>query len=132
VNESGDPSADTSFVPLGGTSLGVINAEVRFPSPLMSRQMRLAAFLDAGAIANENIWSVSADDWRITPGVGLRITTPVGPARVDLGYNPHDPPSGVLFQVQGDSIAPVRTDYKPVAPGFFGRMRLHIAIGQAF
>ena len=132
VGDSFRASADTSFVPLGGTSLGVVNAEVRFPSPIMSRQMRLAAFLDGGTIANGNIWNVGAQSWRFTPGVGFRIATPVGPARVDVAYNPYNPPAGVLFQVQGDSIAPVLTDYTPPVPGFFGRMRLHVAIGQAF
>jgi outer membrane protein assembly factor BamA len=122
------PGRDTTFVPLGGTSLGVLNLELRFPSPILRRQMRLAAFLDGGVISND----VDAGGWRFTPGVGVRITTPVGPARVDVGYNPYDPVSGVLFQVAGDSITPVRDNFRPATPGFFGRMRLHVAIGQAF
>jgi outer membrane protein insertion porin family len=126
------PGADTTFVPLGGTSLGVINAEVRFPSPLMRRQLRLAAFVDGGAINSGNIWNMDAQDWRFTPGVGFRIATPVGPARVDFAYNPYNPVTGVLFVVAGDSITAVRDDYTPPSPGFFGRMRVHVAIGQAF
>ncbi|HEX6559359.1 MAG TPA: BamA/TamA family outer membrane protein, partial [Longimicrobiales bacterium] len=119
-------------VPLGGTSFGVANAEVRFPSPLFRRQMRLAAFIDAGAIRSGNIWEMVGTDWRFTPGVGLRIATPVGPARIDAAYNPYNPVAGVLFVADSARIAPVRTDYAPPAPNFFGRWRVHVAIGQAF
>lgn len=125
-----DPNA--RFVPTGGTSLGIANAEVRFPSPLLPRLLRLAAFMDAGAVGNGNVWDMDAQDWRYTPGLGLRITTPVGPARVDLAFNPHDPTPGVLFQVTDDALIPIQTDYTPEAPGFFNRLRLHVAIGQAF
>jgi len=35
---------------------------------------------------------------RITPGFGLRISTPLGPARLDLAYNPYSLLRGTLFQ----------------------------------
>ena len=128
------PGRDTSFVPVGGTSLGIVNGEVRFPSPLFPRLTRLAFFVDAGAVGTGNIWNLDASDWRYTPGVGLRIATPVGPARVDLAYNPYNPPRGVLFLAHEDSsrIIPLTTDYAPPPPSFFGRLRVHVAIGQAF
>ncbi|MGQ0562216.1 MAG: BamA/OMP85 family outer membrane protein [Gemmatimonadota bacterium] len=129
-----DTARDGRFVPSGGTSLGVVNAEVRFPAPLFSRVLRLAAFVDAGAVGTGHIWSLDAHDWRYTPGIGLRIRTPVGPARVDLAYNPYDPVHSVLFLAHPDStsITPIRDDYAPPAPSFFGRLRVHVAIGQAF
>lgn len=122
------------FVPVGGTSLGIVNGEVRFPSPLFPRLTRLAVFVDAGAVGTGNIWNMDASDWRYTPGAGLRIATPVGPARVDLAYNPYNPPRGVLFLAHRDSaqIIPLSQDYAPPAPNFFGRLRVHVAIGQAF
>ena len=86
------------------------------------------------AVGTGNIWNMDASDWRYTPGVGLRIATPVGPARVDLAYNPYNPPRGVLFLAHPDSanIIPLATDYASPAPSFFGRLRVHVAIGQAF
>lgn len=127
------------FVPIGGTAYGVANVEVRFPSPLFRRQLRLAAFMDAGTVGTGNIWNLELKDWKFTPGVGMRITTPVGPARVDLAYNPYDPQRGVLFFAEdtdddgrADVLTPVRDDYAPPSPGFFGRFRVHVAIGQAF
>ncbi len=126
------PVGDPGRVPLGGTSYGVGNLELRFPAPLFRRQMRLAAFVDAGAISSGNLWELDGADWRFTPGVGMRIVTPVGPARVDLAYNPYDPVHGVLFVTEGTRIVPARDNYAPPPPGFFGRLRVHVAIGQAF
>lgn len=120
------------FVPIGGTAFGVANAEVRFPSPILRRQLRLAAFVDAGAVGTGNVWELDAKEWRFTPGVGMRIATPVGPARVDVAYNPYDPVRGVLFLADDENLTPVRDDYAPDSPGFFGRFRVHVAIGQAF
>lgn len=127
-----DSVSAPGFVPTGGTSLGVVNAEMRFPSPLLRRQLRLAAFIDGGAIGTRNVWNIAARDWRFTPGVGFRMATPVGPLRADVSYNPYGPVTGVLFRVDSASIVPVRDDYTPPRPGFFGRMRVHVAIGQAF
>lgn len=122
------------FVPVGGTSLGIVNGEVRFPSPLFTRLTRLALFVDAGAVGSGNLWNLDARDWRYTPGAGIRVATPVGPARVDLAYNPYNPPRGVLFLAHRDSarIIPLTANYAPTAPNFFGRLRIHVAIGQAF
>ena len=127
--EACDDCAD--FVPTGGTSVAVINAELRFPSPFLRRQLRLAAFIDAGSVSNGNLWD--ARDWRITPGVVLRIITPVGPARVDMAYNPYGPASGVLYVLAEDGeIVRARDDFKEPAGGFFSKLQFHVAIGQAF
>jgi outer membrane protein insertion porin family/translocation and assembly module TamA len=34
---------------------------------------------------------------RWTPGVGVRVFTPVGPFQANVGYNPYPRPSGALF-----------------------------------
>lgn len=132
LHPENDTTAPPVFVPTGGTSLGVVNAELRFPSPLLRRQLRLAAFVDGGAIGTRNIWNIVGRDWRFTPGMGFRMTTPVGPLRADVAYNPYRPVTGVLFHVDDVNITPVREDYAPPMPGFFGRLRVHVAIGQAF
>jgi outer membrane protein assembly factor BamA len=123
---------DATAVPVGGTAYGVANAELRFPSPVFRRQMRLAAFVDAGAISETNVWQMNLRDWRFTPGFGIRMATPVGPARVDVAYNPYNPAHGVLFLAQENRIVPVTPDFAPDTPNFFGRLRVHVAIGQAF
>jgi len=94
-------------------------------------------------------------DW--TPGVGLRVFSPVGPIRVDVGYDPHshlrpgpvyyNPPlaGGVapLFcvtpgtlpgqQEQGSSAPACPATYVPAPQtGFFRRLTLNFSIGQAF
>ncbi|MGI8817560.1 MAG: BamA/OMP85 family outer membrane protein, partial [Gemmatimonadales bacterium] len=72
----------------GGNSIAVANVELRVPSPLLSSRLRLAAFVDAGGVwqrgGNERTAVI-----RATPGVGLRIATPLGPARLDVAYNPY-------------------------------------------
>lgn len=134
LQQNGSFIDEATFVPTGGTSLGLVNAEVRFPSPLFPRLLRLALFVDAGAVGTGNVWNLDASDWRYTPGAGLRVTTPVGPARVDLSYNPYGPQRSVLFFADetNGSITPVRDDFANPAPGFFERLRVHVAIGQAF
>jgi outer membrane protein assembly factor BamA len=118
------------FVATGGTSVVVFNAEVRFPSPFLRRQLRLAAFIDAGSVSNGNLWD--ARDWRLTPGVGLRIITPVGPARVDMAYNPYPPETGTLYVLSGNQIVRARNDFTVPEQSFFAKLKFHVAIGQAF
>ncbi|HSL69504.1 MAG TPA: BamA/TamA family outer membrane protein, partial [Longimicrobiales bacterium] len=125
-----EPVDAPRFVPVGGTALAIANAELRFPSPIMRRRLRLAVFVDGGSVGTDNFWRL--DDWRVTPGVGLRIQSPVGPARIDVAYLPYGPPIGPLYSVEGDTLVRVRDDFRPVQGNFFSRFRIHLAIGQAF
>jgi outer membrane protein assembly factor BamA len=119
------------FIPTGGTSIAVVNAEVRLPSPFFRRQLRLAAFVDAGSVSTGNLWDTSG--WRVTPGVGLRIITPVGPARVDMAYNPYNLPRSALFVVNDEGqIVAAPNDFQVSTGGFFSKLKFHVAIGQAF
>ena len=124
--------ACATLVPTGGTNVAIINAEIRFPSPIFRRQLRLAAFIDAGSLTTGNFWDLGGRDWKVTPGVGLRIITPVGPARVDMAYNPYSPITSTLYVSNGTNLVPVRTDFKKPDAGFFGKLKFHVAIGQAF
>ncbi|HUP87998.1 MAG TPA: BamA/TamA family outer membrane protein, partial [Longimicrobiales bacterium] len=125
-------SVHADFIPTGGTSLGIINIEVRAPSPIFARQLRLAAFVDAGMVGNRNLWHIGRDQWRFTPGVGARATTPVGPIRVDVAYNGYPPVAGPLFQTQDELLVPVDPSFRPSSGGFFSRFRMQVGIGQAF
>ena len=35
--------------------------------------------------------------YRVTPGIGVRVETPIGPLRMDVGYNSYGPPSGPAY-----------------------------------
>jgi outer membrane protein insertion porin family len=85
----------------GGNSLIVANAELRVPSPFMGDKLRLALFVDAGTV-----WQRGGEGqggspaMRITPGFGLRFLTALGPARLDVAYNPHRLPASRLFLIR--------------------------------
>ena len=71
-------------------------------------------FFDAGNVWN-NAWDFNLSDLRRDVGPGLRYMTPIGPIRVDLGYQ-LNPIPGLLI------------DGKPQTR----RFRFHFSIGQAF
>lgn len=146
TDENGTPSIDPQtggmvpdleaavFVPTGGTSLLILNGELRLPSPFLSRIARLAVFVDAGAVTTRQLWAASLNDIKVTPGVGVRVHTPVGPVRVDLAYNPNDPVVGPLFLAdpETDDLILIQERFRPATPSFLRRFRLYVAIGQAF
>jgi len=115
----------------GGNSIAVANVELRVPSPILSSRMRLAAFVDAGGVwqrgGNERTAVI-----RVTPGVGLRIATPLGPARLDVAYNPYKLQPGTLFQFDpAGNLTPVPGQSSYILPRK-GKFTFHIAVGQAF
>jgi len=80
-----------------GTGFMMSSAEFRTPLPFIERatkigffrDMRLAAFLDAGTIFNESITDklYNRPGYAISTGLGLRVLVPgMGPIRVDYGY----------------------------------------------
>ncbi|MFW6330082.1 MAG: BamA/TamA family outer membrane protein [Gemmatimonadota bacterium] len=127
-------SLAVDFFPTGGTSVGVASVEARFPSPVLRDLVRLAVFVDAGTVSLEPVWEMNSE-WRITPGAGLRIQTPVGPIRVDLGYNPNPPPTAALYATeagQSGDLVRIADEFTGADPTFWERLTLHIAVGQAF
>jgi outer membrane protein assembly complex protein YaeT len=115
----------------GGNSLAVANIELRVPSPILSSRLRLAAFVDAGGVwqrgPNERTAVI-----RVTPGVGLRVATPLGPARLDVAYNPYNLQPGTLFQFdQAGNLLPVPGQNSYVLPRS-RKFAIHVAIGQPF
>jgi outer membrane protein assembly complex protein YaeT len=98
-------------LPIGGHTMLEGSSEVR--APLMGR-FGAVAFLDFG-----NVWSQPFDfhpgDLRYAVGPGLRYLTPIGPARVDFGY-------------QLNPIANLRVNGEPERRHW----RVHFSIGQAF
>lgn len=131
IPEVVDGSIPVQFFPTGGTSVAVASAEVRFPAPWLGHLVRMATFVDAGMIALEPIWAMD-EPWRVTPGAGIRIDTPIGPARIDLAYNPNPPARGPLMVVDAGGLLRIADGFRPDPPGFWQRLQLHIAVGQAF
>lgn len=143
-------------VPRGGTALLVANLEWRRGFRLLAEQLQFAAFVDAG-----NVWETRSEgfQWgnlRATPGLGLRIVTPLGPFRMDIGYRPYEPRAGrALYFTDGDgqgttgqilcaspratpdpvgtSIFACPTSFRPpTGRGVLSRLAFHFGLGQAF
>lgn len=148
-------------VPTGGSALIVGNAELRFASPFFSDLLRWTLFADVGELWNRGTRTsgLGFRTLKVTPGIGLRLRTPIGFLRADLAYNGYTPPGGAayydapvaaggqLWCVSPRNSIPVTLEngqltqasancpasYAPGAQrGLFGRWTPSIAIGQAF
>lgn len=147
-------------VPRGGTALIVGNLEWRRRISWPTDKLQIALFADAGTVFES---STDKFDWRnvrVTPGVGVRLDTPLGPFRVDLGYNPYEQQAGRALFFTGSStddkipgsiqcVSPGNTlpigpsgqaaldlskcpSYRPPARDRLGRIVFHFSLGQAF
>jgi outer membrane protein insertion porin family/translocation and assembly module TamA len=93
-------------VPVGGTSLIVANFELRFRSRFFPELVQYTVFADAGdvwqrgTVIGNRTHKASAlflNSVRWTPGVGVRVFTPVGPFQANVGYNPYPSPAGPIY-----------------------------------
>lgn len=90
---------DSAGNPLGGEAQTVLNIELRqqlaafeeFPG--WTKSFEIALFADAGNIAADASEWAEFKDIRHGYGIGLRYLLPVGPLRLDVGWNP-DPGPG--------------------------------------
>jgi len=136
--------------PTGGNTLAVGNVEWRSAAPFLRELLQLAAFVDAGLVWNRPRESVHLGDFRVTPGVGARVESPVGPLRVDVAYNRYSRAIGPAYfayrgtlrcvspgnqfvdgQIQPGTVCP--SSFTPQQnDSFFSRLTFHFSIGQAF
>ena len=141
-NKNGDSTGVSSLDarnftprPLGGTSVIEGSAEYRFP---IWRQIGGAAFVDAGFVGAAGLGDLANGNGAVTPGVGIRYKSPVGPIRVDVAYNPSVADSLPVYtervNAQGQSeIVRLKQQYlyNP-ATSFLDRITFHFSIGEAF
>ncbi len=130
-----DPGA---FVerPIGGNASFELSLELR---QVLSPRWGVVAFLDLG-----DVWRdlSKIDKPAISPGLGLRFRSPVGPLRLDIGYNPSGPVAlPVVFTlIDGDLLElpdpvvydPFRFDEPSRLKELFRRLQIHFSIGEAF
>jgi hypothetical protein len=121
------PSGAVRYSPIGGNMLGVGNVELRMPSPLGGRIFRWVVFVDAGMLWDRY---QNQPELRVTPGAGLRLVTPLGPVRLDVGYNGYARQPGPLYLSKNDAVYKIRDSYVP--SGNPDRFIVHFAVGQPF
>lgn len=122
--------------PRGGNALIEGSLELRYR---ISPRWGMVAFLDWGDVyADLTTFDLPA----ATPGLGVRFSSPIGPIRLDLGYNTLGPRlRQVVAELEDGSLDELELPvvYDPAGfddPGLFTeifrRLRIHFAIGQAF
>ncbi|WP_298266173.1 BamA/TamA family outer membrane protein [Gemmatimonas sp.] len=150
------PGAGGRAVPRGGTAMLVGNLEWRRGFRFIAERLQFAAFLDAGTLWETRSDRFAWSDLRYTPGLGLRLVTPLGPFRVDIGYRPYGMRAGraLYFSpnsqegVAGIFCASPRTrdaagDFlsvfscpatfsPPPSRSVLSRLVFHFGLGQAF
>jgi outer membrane protein assembly factor BamA len=118
------------FSATGGNTLAIGQLELRVPAPLLGGRMRLALFVDAGTLYERGKTNLSPIRVRVTPGVGLRLNTPLGPARFDVAYNGYDQPPGALYLQRLDgTLSLAQTDFVQKRKS---RLTYHFSFGQPF
>src|SRR5213080_4169021 len=83
--------------PTGGNTVFTANLELRVPSPIFPDRVRLGLFLDVGQVWERGDTLTTVSGLRVTPGLGLRFITPLGPVRLDAAYNGYPQEPGPLY-----------------------------------
>lgn len=134
-----------SVRPTGGDLVFEANLEGRY---WLTNSFQGVVFVDFGLLAPDAFGTagdgVAADDLAtlVTPGIGIRLLTGLGPIRIDLAYDPSSPeliPLLVRDTVTDGIVDLGSVRYAPFThdrPGFltelWRRLQLQVAIGQPF
>jgi outer membrane protein insertion porin family/translocation and assembly module TamA len=106
MSSNPDSQAVRQPVPQGGTALIVANFELRARSWFFSDLLQYTFFVDAGDVWQRGQPSTSSqhtasslflNSLKWTPGIGIRVFTPVGPFQANVGYNPYPQPLGAVY-----------------------------------
>ncbi|MFI5229146.1 MAG: outer membrane protein assembly factor [Gemmatimonadales bacterium] len=77
-------------IPVGGNALLVLNAELRVRDPFVPELLEYVPFLDAGQVwTRGSATDLNYKRLELTPGLGIRYFSPVGPIKISAGYNPY-------------------------------------------
>jgi hypothetical protein len=133
VAGQGIPEDSVQVAATGGNSLVVANLELRFPSPFFRDRLRLAAFVDGGSVWQRGgTGPGSRIAFRLTPGLGVRFITPLGPVRVDAAYNWSALLPGPLYKVTGTGeLVRIQEEYRRSRLNGKG-VTIQFSVGQAF
>ena len=115
----------------GGNTLLLANIEYRFPLPVGGPKVSGAVYVDAGRVWNRGSADVAIGGIRVTPGMGVRYASPLGPIRLDVAFNPYSAPTSRLYVRQGNQLDVADPAYQP-SVGFLGRFRIHFSVGEPF
>ena len=107
--------------PLGGLTLWELSLETRFP---ISGSLWGVAFVDASDLTRE-VMQIRLNYPHLSPGLGLRYLSPVGPLRLDVGFRP------VYLQWLGHRHLPP-SEEQPNSDVLGVPMSIALAIGEAF
>jgi outer membrane translocation and assembly module TamA len=75
--------------PTGGSAYSLLNVESDFP---IWNALRGAVFFDTGSLS-ERGGTIPTGQFSSALGLGLRYALPVGPVRLDIGFNPDRKPN---------------------------------------
>jgi hypothetical protein len=86
-------------VPVGGNNLVVLNAELRIRDPFFPGLVEYVPFIDAGQVWTTEVGSprFTFRQIQVTPGLGFRYFSPVGPIQANVGYNRYANPLGPAY-----------------------------------
>lgn len=131
--------------PTGGDAVIEANAEAR---AWVGRRAQVAAFVDYGILWRNaftdlvGFSGMVGQEALVTPGVGVRVLTPIGPIRLDVAYDPSGARTYPLFTedpATGDVIFLGDVVYDPYGfddvrgfERFIRRLQLQVAVGQPF
>jgi outer membrane protein insertion porin family/translocation and assembly module TamA len=106
-------------IPTGGNRLVVANAELRIRDPFIPNLLEYVPFVDAGDVYTSHTGSARNEKLAVTPGLGLRYFSPIGPIQVNAGYNPQRTRVGPAYftpPVRSNGTAPLICVTAPGAP----------------
>jgi outer membrane translocation and assembly module TamA len=86
---------DADGDPLGGLSSAVASVELRFP---IWRRLRGVGFFDAGVV-DLKPFRYPIDEIQTAAGPGIRLVTPIGSLRLDVGFPIDRGPDQDLYQI---------------------------------
>jgi len=127
--------------PVGSYAITLANLELRMPSPVWPSRLRLAAFVDAGELWDQTATGLIPSGLKVTPGVGLRVGTPLGPLRLDVAYDRYPRQRGQLYEIERNPTTGIPNGLQlrdpnyggpPLGTAFFQRLQFQFSVGEAY